>query len=350
MSSDSKRAPILKRVTLRDIAAKAGVHYTTISMALRNHPSIPVETRVRLQKLAREMAYQPDPMLTALGTYRRAVQPTARLSTLAYLGCYSRPEMDEIGPVAVSVLKGCQERSEELGFNLEYIWMKEPGISTARWNKILYTRNPAGIIIAPMPEGRSHLRIDFSRFPAVKIEQALVWPRLHALGNNQYKCIQLGMREAHRLGYRRMGLAMRQAYNEQVDRLWSAGLWAEQEYYPSKNWVRPYLPRELNLTTFSRWMKKERPEVIFTHHYRRIPAYLQQLGYSIPDDVGVIDLDLQEFSGARAGIRQNHAGLGAATIDQLVSLIQRNERGFPQVPRLTLLEGSWFFGNSVKRR
>ena len=43
------------RITLKDIALKASVHPTTVSMALRNHPELPEATRVRLQGLAKEI-------------------------------------------------------------------------------------------------------------------------------------------------------------------------------------------------------------------------------------------------------------------------------------------------------
>lgn len=44
-----------RRVTLADIAKRAEVHVTTVSLALRNHPRLPEKTRSRIQKLAKEM-------------------------------------------------------------------------------------------------------------------------------------------------------------------------------------------------------------------------------------------------------------------------------------------------------
>ena len=35
------------RVTLRDVARAAGCHFSTVSLALRDHPRLPVETRAR---------------------------------------------------------------------------------------------------------------------------------------------------------------------------------------------------------------------------------------------------------------------------------------------------------------
>jgi LacI family transcriptional regulator len=64
-----------KRVTVYDIAEKLGVSHVTVSLALRNHPSISEKRRVQVRKLADEMGYAPDPHLAALAAYRRTNAP-----------------------------------------------------------------------------------------------------------------------------------------------------------------------------------------------------------------------------------------------------------------------------------
>ena len=46
--------------TVRQLAELAGVSRTTISLALRNHPSISLKTRERIQQLADEHGYTSD--------------------------------------------------------------------------------------------------------------------------------------------------------------------------------------------------------------------------------------------------------------------------------------------------
>ena len=74
-----------ERVTLADIARKAGVHVTTVSLALRNHPRLPVATRQRLCALADQMGYRPDPAMRALVSYRQKLRPPHSQLTLAYV-------------------------------------------------------------------------------------------------------------------------------------------------------------------------------------------------------------------------------------------------------------------------
>src|SRR5688500_4585380 len=66
-----RTAPVAKRYcTLADIAAAAKVHVTTVSLALRDHPSIPPVTRARIRAMAREFGYQRDPLIDALNFHR----------------------------------------------------------------------------------------------------------------------------------------------------------------------------------------------------------------------------------------------------------------------------------------
>ena len=55
-----------RRVTQLDVAREAGVHRSTVSLAFRNHPSIPAETRERVMRVAKKLGYTIDPMLAAL--------------------------------------------------------------------------------------------------------------------------------------------------------------------------------------------------------------------------------------------------------------------------------------------
>jgi len=52
--------------TIKDIAAKLNLHYTTVSRALRDHPDVKEETRRQVKELARQMNYQPNYLARSL--------------------------------------------------------------------------------------------------------------------------------------------------------------------------------------------------------------------------------------------------------------------------------------------
>src|SRR5512143_413648 len=54
------------KVSIKDIAARAGVSHSTVSRALSNNPLIAEATRRRLQGLAQEMGYSPNAIARGL--------------------------------------------------------------------------------------------------------------------------------------------------------------------------------------------------------------------------------------------------------------------------------------------
>jgi transcriptional regulator with XRE-family HTH domain len=73
------------RPTQKDIAKAAGVTQATVSLALRNHPSIQAETSARIRTIAGSLGYVPDPYLAGLSSYRQAKRPPGYHATLAWL-------------------------------------------------------------------------------------------------------------------------------------------------------------------------------------------------------------------------------------------------------------------------
>jgi len=76
------------RVTQADIARRAKVTQTTVSLAMRRHPSISQATRERIASLAKKMGYVPDPMLASLVAYRRAQRPASFQGVLGWVTNY----------------------------------------------------------------------------------------------------------------------------------------------------------------------------------------------------------------------------------------------------------------------
>ena len=57
-------------VTIKDIAEKLSISVSTVSRALKNNPEISLATRESVQKLAKELKYQPNPLAVALKTQK----------------------------------------------------------------------------------------------------------------------------------------------------------------------------------------------------------------------------------------------------------------------------------------
>lgn len=55
-----------KKVTIRDVAAKAGVSISSVHFALNGQPGVSEDTRAKIRQVAQEMGYQPNPLASNL--------------------------------------------------------------------------------------------------------------------------------------------------------------------------------------------------------------------------------------------------------------------------------------------
>jgi len=332
------------RITLADIAAKAGVHVTTVSLALRNHPRLPESTRKRIQTLAQEMGYAPDPYLRALVAYRGRVMARRNPPTLAYVTNWNTRFGWKTRTAHSDFYEGAANKARELGFNMDHFWMREPGLTHGRLSRILYSRGINGLIIAShVREIDAELRFDWERFSAIKIDYFPHHPELHNVTNNQLQIIRLAMQKAIEAGYKRIGFVMDDGWDITVDHLWCAGYLWEQQKIGVHDRIPPYLFP--NAEDFGSWYERHRPEVIISKAEFVMP-WFEKHGLRIPEDLFFIDIFLEDTSGRLAGVRQNHATVGALAVELLAGQLQHNKFGIPEIPTTTYVEGTWFDGAS----
>jgi LacI family transcriptional regulator len=354
-----------RRVTLADIAAKAGVHVTTVSMALRNHPRLPEPTRLRLQKLAAEMGYAPDPFLRALVAYRGKLAPRTHPPTLAYVTNWATRWGWKKATAHADFFAGAEAKSKELGFNLDCFWLREPGMTQPRLSGILHARGIQGIILAS--HGREMgdaMAIDWENFSAVKIDYFPHQPALHNVTNNQCDIVRLAMQKVMAAGYRRIGFIMHRGWDHAVDHLWKAGFLCEQDRLPMVDRIPPYFfpdaepvdlwfnedraPLTVDPGALKKWLGKYRPDVVITKS-SFVQAALTELGLRVPRDLLLVDVFLEDDTGLLAGVRQNHRTVGALAVETVAGQLQHGKRGVPEIPTTTYVEGTWFDGASCPK-
>lgn len=354
-----------RRITLADIAARAGVHVTTVSMALRNHPRLPAATRERLQALARQMGYQKDPMLQALSAYRGKVRARQQ-PTLAYLTNWDTKLGWQQNIAHPEFFAGATTKAGELGYKLEHFWMGEPGLTHQRMSKILETRGITGLIIAShRRDTDAALHFDWSRFSAVKIDYLPHQPQLHNVTNDQCSIVREAVQRARILGYRRIGCVLHRGWDHAVDHLGSAGFLTEQaqldpvdyvplhlfpEPEPAAAWLMEVEVDAVAPTAaLATWWEEHRPEVIISKRSFVAPA-LKELGLRVPEDVALIDLFLETGNGEVAGVRQNHHAVGELAVELLTGQLHHHKYGVPEIPTTTFVEGTWFDGATCPPR
>jgi LacI family transcriptional regulator len=351
-----------RRITLADIARRAGVHVTTVSLALRNHPRLPEATRLRLQALAREMGYAPDPVMQALVSYRARLAAPRHPPTLAYVTNWKTRWGWKKVTGHLQFFAGAQAKARELGFRLEHFWLRDGGMSQERLGRILYARGIKGLIVA---SHRSvideELQLDWRNFSAVKIDYFPHQPALPNVTNNQCNIIRLAMQKVMAAGYRRIGFVLHRRWDQAVDHFWTAGYLGEQQnltpadrlpmhVFPTAAPVEAWIDDDradvlAEPKAFARWFREHRPEVVISKAAFVLPL-LKEMGLRVPRNVAFVDVFLEKNDGVVAGVQQNHTTVGALAVEILAGQLQHNKFGVPAIPTTTYVEGTWHDGAS----
>ena len=337
-----------KPVRMQDIADRAGVSRAAVSMALRNHPSLPAETCSRIQRLAQELGYRPNPMVSSLMSYQRtgeAVRSELRLGFVTQFATQdgwknSRPHRD--------VHAGAVAGANRHGYRLEEFWLGEPGMTAARMSQVLLARNIPGLLLPPLPAREGGLALEWAHFAAVACGYSLSEPALHRVSHHQFSSMLLLLGKLRELGYERPGLVAFTSLDEEALQQWLTGFQVESAKL-TKRPVPPLLLAEdgSNRAHFERWLKQFNPDVVIGSHEQML-EWVQQPGRKVPETVGFVALDCPTVDGPISGIYQNHPEVGVAAAELLVGMLHWNELGLPAMPRTLLIEGSWVQGLTTR--
>jgi LacI family transcriptional regulator len=349
------------RVTQSDIARLAGVHRTTVSLALRNHPSIPLPTRQRIQTLAHHLSYRPDPGLSALMAYRNAARMRKITSTVGYVTNWTTRWGWRDVPAHGEFYEGAARRAEELGYRLEHFWFGDYVDCPDRLARVLQTRGIRGLVLASHAVGRpTTTGLNWSDLAVVKIDTAPTELPFDYVTNDQRRILQLMLRRALALGYRRIGVVLPRRWDTAAELAWSAGVFAIQArldvadrvptlFYETNTAANSPLEMVVPTEVLGRWLTENHPDAIVGYGEYVLPA-LHRLGREIPGTIGFADVLLDRGATEAAGMHQNCGRVGEVAVERVAQLLTNNNTGAPTVPVATLVEGTWQHGNTLPAR
>ncbi|MDR1283043.1 MAG: LacI family transcriptional regulator [Opitutaceae bacterium] len=353
-----------RRVTLADVARKAGVSIPAVSMALRNHPGIGAETRERIRKIAQQLGYRPDPLLASLAAYRSSLRPAHYRGTLAWLINSTDGYKWDMVPHHAQFFDGAREAADRHGFQLEKFDLAREGKPCfANTVSILRARGIAGILVSPQPFAQTDLTdFPWADFPAVEMARTLGAPRLHGVVSAHFRATAECIRRLRETGHRRIGFV---ASTEEVLRnehlflgAWfalrettgadSAGGSGRSGRVGGSGQIPPLMGDQPDLGPLCDWLRKYRPDSIVGGHW--LAHYLQKAGWRVPEDTSVVCPNLPDDLDEITGMWEVPHVTGAAAANFLVSLIHRGERGIPGFPQTILVDGRWQEGRTLLAR
>jgi LacI family transcriptional regulator len=340
--------PLPIRPTVRGVAAAAGVSAMTVSLALRNHPRVSSATRALVLRTAAKLGYRPDPQVAKLMHHLRVRR---KPGYQASIGALTTVPAGAENPYHAEIIRSARQRADELGYGFSlFQWAEDPAALPAL-QRILRSRGVEGLLLLPMKTPRSFAgSLDWSELAVVATTYGVLEPEFHRVVPHQFGN---ALRICERLagaGYRRIGLVLPAEHDLRVHHSFSAAV-AWQNLIGGTEFVRPFIhrgdsPAERALQS---WFKHERPDVIIAAGDKECRPIAQQLKLRVPGRVGFTSSNKAGRS-VFAGIEERPEEIGITAIEQLAAMIQRGEKGVPSVPKVTMIEGRWIEGASVRSR
>ena len=344
----------MARPTMAQVAQLIGVSKNTVSLALRNSPRIPPDTRDRVAQAAAQLGYQRNAAVGELMAELRRTGSSRFTPTLALLNANENKNATREHPTVPVYLRGVQKRSHQLGYSLDEFWLHEPGMTGRRLASILRTRGIRGAVIVGLLHDHrlpQQMRPLWDEIPATVTGVRVRDPQLSFAGSDQFALALQSYEKAWRLGYRRPALILDPVIDTLLDGRFTGGfLIGEKQHRPAESPIPPFTEIEQarrDLAPFKHWLDAHRPDVLFTL-YHETAKWLQRLNLHVPHDIGLIQYEWRSDHPDWAGMDQRNDLVGEAAVDLVVSMIHNGITGIPSQPVATLVSSQWVDGKTVR--
>jgi len=331
---------------MKDIAQKANVHQSTVSLALRNDPRLSEETCKRINEIAEELGYKPDPALRSLVAYRHMKQPRPTTQTIALILDLHSKSLYSENESYVTLLQSVRERAEKLGYTVDVFWYGMDYHNAQSLDRVLKARGIQGVILGAFFHPETHIDIDWNDYSLVKINLLPLEIKADAVLSNQMFSVRLATKKLYESGHRRIGLVVNDLDDEQNLNMFTAGYFIARRALEidRKDWVDPYV--------FKRKRNEELEDEV--HHWvveNKLTAFMSNWNnFSLaaqrateegcPCDYVPLDMDTttkERFS----GINTHHHKIGSTSVDMLVNKLNAFQKGFSFPPVQSLVDPEW---------
>lgn len=308
-------------VSLKEVAAKAGVSVATASRALADHPRISEATKERVRQAAEALGYTPSAIARSL------VKQETRT-----LGVVTTSVTD---PYAAELVRAVEDAAGAAGYTLLLLTSHHiPRRELAAIRSLQERRVDGIVVISPRGVAHYHEVLEHVTVPVVLVNNTLDHPRVHAVMADNRQGARLAVEYLLDLGYRRIayvggptaGRTAQERLHGYLEALQAAGLEPDPDLiFPGQGRAedgRRALQAMLALSP--------PPEAVLCYNDLTAFGVLAEawaLGVRVPDDLAVIGFDNVPFSELTAPplttVAQPTDEMGHAAVE----LILRQRRG-----------------------
>ena len=332
-----------KRVTIKDVAARAGVSHPTVSRVIHDDPQISAATKQRVRKMMEQMGYRPN--LIARGLVRNRTQVFALVI----------PDFNpHVQPIVRGVVDACRRRDYALMlFSTEY-WSEEE----ASYSYIAANWRVDGVLIYNVMH-HDRLTADAQRLkadqlPFVFINKYLRKKNINTVSVDNYDAVGRAVEHLAGLGHKKIGILNGSLMSvdgvERFEAFKEALARAGLRYEPRHTGTANFSDTEAAEETRRILGLRDRPTAIFcANDLMAMGAIRAARGMKlrVPKDLSFVGFDDLEagrwFNPSLSTLQPPQREVGEQAIELLIKIIQDPKRKAEQMAlpaKLILRESS----------
>ncbi|MDX2109439.1 MAG: LacI family DNA-binding transcriptional regulator [Verrucomicrobiota bacterium] len=325
-------------VRLKDIAARLNISTATVSLALSNHPRIPIETRRKVEAMASMLGYQRNPLVSQLAANRwQSIKDHPR-TVIAFIWLDKLKR--SINHPWSGVIKGIEAEAHIRGYQVQLFNLFDYP-SSAALDRILYSRGIQGIIVGRIYDKTPRLNLQWTRYAAICCGSSVYRFPLHGVAPNHFTVIEKTWARLRSLGYRRIGVVLVNiSHRLQDDDLRMGAVMAELQHLKPDEIVPPLFIQGAQVESIPEWYSRHRPDAVIGMNSSVWEILTRVGGWNCPGDFAFANLHLQE-NDQQSGIVDMDTRLGQSAIQLLVTQLSLNLRGTSPLPMWHELEPEW---------
>lgn len=326
------------RVTIKDVAAAAGVSTQTVSRVINDRPDVADATRKNVTEIIERLGYRPSALARSM-IRRRSYTLGVVTAGLKYIG-------------PSRVLHGITDAAEQEGYGL--LLKQLPSFGSTAVESILdrlVERRVEGVIWSVPEVGDNHVWLHeyASRLNVpIVVTSTRLQPETYVVDIDNYEGGQLATRHLIAQGYRHIGhisgpmdwWEAQQRKAAWADVLAESGLRVDPATWTAGNWSSASGHRA------AQQLFDQYPEMdaVFVANDQMALSVLQlaaERGIRVPEDLGVVGFDgipeAPYFSPSLSTIDQDQHQLGACAVEALIGMIDADYSGEDRSPKKRLV-------------
>ena len=340
--------------TLHLVAKLAGVSVSTASRTLTGATHVAKSTQRKVIAAANKAGYHHNALVGQVMSATRRGVTLNHLGTVAFVTPVASPQEWRSTPPLLRNWEAAAERAKSFGFRITEFTLGSSGMTGRRLGEILNARGISGVLLAAFPVDPHEISLPWNEFAVVQVGHRMATPRLDCVVSDHTEAVVMAAKAISSRGCRRLGLAIEKYQDEITGGRWLLGYAGLPSPFPSLELVPPLLPQKMTKDLFLHWVEENQVDSVLTlSTFRNEPnpmeSWLASSGYDVPDEIGLVSLDVTSIHADWTGVEQHSDEIGRAAVDMLFSKLHAGERGIPNLPRTLQVHGHWHEGRTLKR-